>query len=230
MGRDVRGKPKQWRWPMAKKGVSLLVSAAGWIGGLTDKLIRELRAKGIPDEAIHALVKEEPDVLFNKIIDVVAEHARQLNASLPEHHPAEDVFKVVVNYEITVEEGVRRGKYDWKNGDITTEHFPTKRKGKIEAEIRLFHFNRQMTNEAVLEEMDKAGYRAAETHEMLALGEKYPEEQRKYPIAGLGSVWRPWAGDCRVVSLGESDDERGAGLARVEGHWDESWRFAGVRK
>ena len=215
---------------MAKKDVSLLVSAAGWIGGLTDKLIRLLRARGIPDEAIHALVKEESDVLFNKIVDVIAEHAKQMDLPPPEQASAADVFKVTVDYEMTVEEAVRKGAYDHSNGDITTKHFPLTRKGRTEVEVKLFHFNRKMTSEEVLAEMDKAGYRAAETHELLALGEKYPEEQRKYPIAGLGSVWLGWRDGFRVVCLDENDNEREVPLYWFEAYWTERWRFAGVRK
>ena len=61
---------------MAKKDVSVLVSAAGWVGGFVDSLVRELRARGVTDTEIHALVTEDAKVPVGKIADGILEVIR----------------------------------------------------------------------------------------------------------------------------------------------------------
>ena len=53
---------------MARKNVSVLVSGAGWIGGLIDSLIKELRQAGVPDEDIHQLVVADNGELRERLV------------------------------------------------------------------------------------------------------------------------------------------------------------------
>lgn len=55
-----------------KKDVPTLVSAAGWIGGFVDKLVRELRELGVADEAIYQLVTDKGDIQIKKIAEELA--------------------------------------------------------------------------------------------------------------------------------------------------------------
>ena len=140
------------------------------------------------------------------------------------------IFPIQVNYDLRLEAAIKAGNYDWKNDDITEKHFPSKRSGQAEIEIQLFHFNKVMTSEEVIQEMDKQGYRPAELPELLAFGAKYPDEQRKYPIVALGSVYQYWDGDRYVSYLWRGDGERDLGLIWFGVGWGASFRFAGVRK
>ena len=222
MGSEVRGEPKQRRISMSKKNISLLVSAAGWISGLVEKLVSALRERGITDEEIHALVTETGKELIGKIADVIAEFVKQTKKV---------VYTILVDYAVSVEELLKLGKYDWSNSDITSEHFPTKRTGgKVETKVELVHFGRNISSDEALKELDKMGYRPAEAHELLAFGAKYPDVQREFPIVALGSVWRSSLGCRSVVCLYENTAERDAALCWLEGDWGDGWRFAAVRK
>ena len=205
---------------MAKrKDVSLLVSAAGWIAHLVDKLISTLREQGVSDENIHALVTERGEELIGVIADAVVEFLKR----------TVKVHDVLVDFEASVEELVRLGDYDWANSNITSPHFPTSRTGKVETKIKLFHFDQSISSEQAIREMDKAGYRPAEAHELLAFGVKYPDVQREFPVVALGSVWRRPYGFRLVVCLYGIGVKRYAGLHWFGRGWGDDWRFAAVR-
>ncbi|MEA3398833.1 MAG: hypothetical protein U9R06_03795 [Patescibacteria group bacterium] len=57
---------------MPKKDVSVLISAAGWLGGFIDELVLALREQGITDEEIHAFVKREGKASVKKIAEILA--------------------------------------------------------------------------------------------------------------------------------------------------------------
>jgi hypothetical protein len=144
--------------------------------------------------------------------------------------PAGNSYPLSVDYGRSVEEGVKVGRYDWANSDITSRHFPTKRKGTAEVAVELVHFNRYISTDEALRELDKIGMRPAELHELLAFGEKYPEVQREFPVVVLGSVWQDRVGDRCVPYLYRHGSERCLSLHWIEGGWRELYRFAGVRK
>ena len=133
-----------------------------------------------------------------------------------------------VNYSRTLKEMIIAGNYDWINGDIKEKNFPlpTELLGKkITASNKLFHFNRSISSENAISEMNKAGYRPATLAELLALGEAYPEQQKEFPIVALGSIW------CRTVpGFGFVDFERRLGLAWFGIGWEYNYRFLAVRK
>lgn len=154
-----------------------------------------------------------------------------------------NIYRLSVNYNRNIEEGVRAGKYDWANHDITSEHFSTERKGIVEVFVELIHFNRNISTDKALAELDKMGYRPAELQELLALGEKYPDLQREFPIIALGSDWQnPFGGrQCAcLVYHGSGRDlhldrlvrdwERVYSQGWIDKRWDVDCRFAAVRK
>lgn len=143
---------------------------------------------------------------------------------------ADGLFRLLVNYDLKVETMVKEGRYDWKNDDINDKNFPSKRTGQKEIELKLFHFNKAMASEDVIKEMDKQGYRPAELPELLALGAKHPDEQKKYPIIALGSVWQDWDGGRYVAYLRLGGSERKLGLGCYGIDWGEGCRFAAVSK
>ena len=135
-------------------------------------------------------------------------------------------YPITVYYGMNVEDRVEAGHYDWVNFNITSELFPTERNGIAEIEIKLIHFNRIISTDEALCELDRMGYRPAELHELLAFGEKYQEIQREFPILSLGSVLR---NRC-VPGLSGGNSRRYLNLF-VEGHnCDKNCRFVAVRK
>ena len=144
--------------------------------------------------------------------------------------PAGNLYPLTVDYSRTVADGIRAGRYDYVNSDITARHFPTTRTGTHEEKVELMHLDRDISTEDALREMDAHGYRPADLHELLAFGEKYPEIQREFPVVALGSVWRSRAGSRYVPSLDGDGTERDLGLEWDARDWDAGCRFAVVRK
>ena len=140
------------------------------------------------------------------------------------------VFRVIVDYSRSLKEMIQAGNYDWVNSDINDDHFPIKGEGKVETDTTLFHHGKDASIETILAEMDKQGLRPATLPELLAFGEADPEEQRKYPIIALGSVWQRPRGRRLVAYLDEGDSERELLLSWYEDVGGASCRFLAVRK
>ena len=160
----------------------------------------------------------------------LAEKAQVMIDAFEGSLPANPAYPTSINYEMSIEELLRLGKYDWSNNDITSKHFPTKRTGEADITIELVHFGRNIGSDDAIKELDRMGLRPAEACELLKFGEKHPDVQREFPIAALGSVWRYLSGYRYVGCLYRSGAERHAYLRWFEGGWGDGWRFAAVRK
>jgi hypothetical protein len=144
-----------------------------------------------------------------------------------------DVFRLTVDYGQSLERMIDAGQYDWKNDDITTKRFPTTEKGIVEFEGRYFHFNQNISSESAVEEIESADtanpWSPAKIEHLLSHGKTFPEEQRKFPIIGLGSV--AWIGGGRgVPALREVDSKRNLSLNWSGYGWLPISRFLAVRK
>lgn len=144
--------------------------------------------------------------------------------------PVGDTYPVVVNYEMSVEDAVKLGRYDWANDNITSRNFQTKRTGTIDLVVELTHFDKVISTDKALRELDKMGMRPAEIHELLAFSEKHPDIQRELLIIALGSVWQGSDGHRYVPYLNGNGSKRDLSLHWVESDWGEFCRFAAVRK
>ena len=208
---------------MASKDKDLLVQFAGQLETVATKLRKALerRASTIV-EAIAFLASEEGDAAVEKIVDLVVA-AKQT---------AGHFFRFIVDYAMSVEEMVTAGRYDRVNSDISSEHFPHDRgRGRSEVGAELVHLNRYFASgDEVLRELDRRGYRPANLAEGLAFGAAYPDEQRKYPIAILGSVWRNPYGRQVVAYLAGGAGGRELRLGWLVNDWREYWRFLAFRK
>jgi hypothetical protein len=136
----------------------------------------------------------------------------------------------VEDYGMNVEEAVRLGKYDWVNSSITSQNFPTTRKGKTELRMELIHFDRWISTRKALKGLDRRGYRPAELHELLTLGAQYPDLQREFPIVALASVWQSPNGNRKAPCLDGTIAGRNLDLCWLGKDWAGNWRFAAVRK
>src|SRR5437660_7964105 len=99
-------------------------------------------------------------------------------------------YPVTVNYDLTVEQMVQAGQYDWSCPDINSSNFLTDNQGQVKASIELIKFGLCLKTEEVLARLDASGLRPARVHELLALGANYPELQRECVVAALGSPWQ----------------------------------------
>lgn len=139
----------------------------------------------------------------------------------------------VVNYSLSLEGMIAAGNYDWANDDITPKRFPLKGEGEVEFEDTVFHFDRDITSEEAVKLITAADsknpWEPGKIENLLAYGAKNPEEQRKFPIIGLGSVCKV-LGYRDVPFLYRSASERELFLGWWDGDWGAFCRFLAVRK
>jgi len=90
---------------------------------------------------------------------------------------------VIVDYSRTFVQMRDAGKYDIVNIELITEqNFPLRKKqGRARVMIKTF---------VSLDEMRDQGFRPAFVEELFALGEQYPDLQKKFKILALGSPWQ----------------------------------------
>lgn len=174
--------------------------------------------KGINSEELQRLA-ENPDELKGILKKAFSDHV-----SVPNH------YVVSVDYEMELEEAIKRGQFDWVNPYIIPENFPPKGKGKVKAEVELIHFDRYISTNVAVNNLRKMGYRSAGLRELLALGEKNPDIHKEFPVVALGSVWHDANGDANVPCIYRSGKARSLRLVGYGGGWYERWRFAAVRK
>lgn len=98
-----------------------------------------------------------------------------------------------------------------------------------EVAFEYVHMDRDASTDEVLAEMDRKGLRPALYEELLGFAEKYPDEQRKYPIVALGSEANVGGGR-NVAYLWLDGDGRRLGLYWVGFDWRGRYRFLAVRK
>ncbi len=140
------------------------------------------------------------------------------------------IVRLFVDYAKPLSEMIQAGHYGYVNSDITEKHFSVNRRPNAKVEMKVFHFNQAMESDQVISEMAKQGYRPAELPEALAYAKANPDEQRKYLIVILGSVWRHWYGGRSVPYLHEWLGERNLCLGWFAGEWSSDCRFLAVRK
>jgi hypothetical protein len=197
---------------------NVFIGAAGTLLRILSIIMEAIRDNDGLDEDFSLVEKDA--TLADAIGKLVAEAGKK----------ARKIFHLLVNYDRSVEEGIRAGHYDWSNSNITSSNFPSTRKGTAEEDVHLVHFDKVMSTDAVLAELDKMGLRPAELQHSLAFGEKYPEVQRKFPVVFLGSVWQDPYGTRYCPFLFRFDAERRLYLVWIVVDWHGGCRFAAVRK
>ena len=142
------------------------------------------------------------------------------------------VFRFTVDYDRLIEVMIAAGHYGWVNDNIA-KCFQIRGSGIVHFEGRYFHPNRGISSEDAVTgigELDTENpWMPAETEHMLAFGAKYPDEQRKHPIIGLGSV-AVVVNNRRVLYLDGGASERFLSLVWWGRKWNAVYRFLAVRK
>jgi hypothetical protein len=140
---------------------------------------------------------------------------------------------VAIDYGTSLQDMIAAGRYDWVNSDITPKRFPIVGTGIVEFEPKVFHFDRYISSEdavaAIVADNKQNPWEPAKIEALLAYAAKNPDEQRQYPIIGLGSVARV-DGDRSVPCLGLDVAGRGLNLLWWDYDWEDFCRFLAVRK
>lgn len=139
-----------------------------------------------------------------------------------------DQFMTVLP-DLAFEERIKRGNYDWRNSDLTGKKFPVTADQVGEWEWKLFHFNRNISSEEAIRLMKEDGFEPGAIGHILTFGEINPEEQRKHPIIGLGSVAKVYLSRF-VPLLWYVHDWRALYLHWFDDDWYDYYRFLGVRR
>lgn len=197
---------------------SEFLGAAGKMFEIQKAIVDAVLEKGGSDVHLERILKEK------KLRSGLADLIIGTTATQP---PS---FSITVDYAMSLEEMVKAGRYDWFDNDVNAEHFPISGQSKASDDLILIHFNRPISSEDVLKELDRQGFRVAILPELLAFGATYPDEQRKYPIVALGSVWQGPYGLRYVSYLGAGARGRYLDLSRYVLDWRDDWRFAAFRK
>jgi hypothetical protein len=195
--------------------------------GQLTKLIETMRQKQMTPERFNSL-------LSSGILADVFDPAAKFNdrdafrAALKFGTLVGDVFRLTVDDE-SLEQMIVAGYYDWHNDDITVKRFPISGDSVGEYEARYFHFDRKISSENAVAGIKEAGWEPAKIEHLLSHGKTFPEEQRKFPIVGLGSVAKV-DGRRVVPSLSRDDSKRDLGLDWFDFVWHASYRCLAVRK
>ncbi len=136
---------------------------------------------------------------------------------------------MIVDSNLTFAKRIARGCYDQTNSDLTEKRFPVTDDQYGAWEWKLFHFKRRIFSEEVILLMEDVGFEPAQIGHILTFGMSYPEEQRKYPIIGLGRLAS--IDMARYVpGLSNEGDKRKLYLDSFTGSWHGHYRFLGVRR
>ena len=195
-----------------KREVVAVVSAIGALLAIVVDLVAYIRElKGEIGECIYRLAKPEGKETLKAIAELIVRDWKKAKGLVT----------------MSLSEMIALGKYNWINSDINAENFPIDKPIRDDEETRLFHFDRVISSAEVEAEMAKEGWKPAKIWHLLFWGAKNPEEQKKYPIVALGSVWR---GLVPCLDWDDIDRERYLYLIRFDNEWDSDCRFLAVRK
>lgn len=117
---------------------------------------------------------------------------------------------------------IAQGKFTFVNSSITPENFPEE---PIRSDdYKLFHFDKYITSEDAVKEIESAGYLPANIYELLS----WKDWNGKDWVVGLGSSCALDV-DRRVPDLGGFSSGRDLDLGWWDGRWDDAYRFLAVR-
>ena len=117
---------------------------------------------------------------------------------------------------------IKKNKFDYINSNITDSLFPAPI--ELRTDYKLFHFDKNLSFDDAVKEMQKEGYEPANIYELLS----WNKWNGKDWIVALGSVVK--VGDGRSVPcLGEGDSGRSLHLPWWGGGWGARYRFLAVR-
>lgn len=229
---------------MEKRHMSEAESDVGSFMKFAKTLVEAVREKGMPFSIIYRLATPSGRSLLTKIVDLAyaewqAEQSGLIelpNGGCDDHQTrSESTFlaRVVYVQPRFVELKRRFPAYvtpEYKSIDLDPiECCKAVSKESREVAFEYVHLDRDASTDEVLAEMDRKGLRPALYEELLGFAEKYPDEQRKYPIVALGSEALVH-GLRYVACLWNNGDGRHLYLYWIVCAWVDRYRFLAVRK
>ena len=141
-------------------------------------------------------------------------------------------FAVTVNHDITLEQMIEAGHYNWIDPRITSDNFSIVKGCEAEINIVLARLNKSAAIGDVIRNIGHRNFRVATLLELLSFGAVYPGKQTEFPIATPDSIWLdPDSGKMMVPYLtGLSSGERSLRLRKLDDVWPAGYRFAVVRR
>ncbi|MFP4515009.1 MAG: hypothetical protein ACLFNO_03350 [Parcubacteria group bacterium] len=139
-------------------------------------------------------------------------------------------INLTLDYSMNVEEMMQvAGLY---SKHVNSENFPIPKKmrgKKVDINIRLFHFNRPISTEEAIFEINKDSFRGANIFEQVTFAAHYPQMQRQFPIVAFGSTWQaPGFAIKFVPVLFFGGYDRPLSLGWFHERWPYYYRFLGV--
>lgn len=225
---------------MAKRNVSEIETGAGFFMGFVNAMMDIAREKDVPFAAVYRLVTAGGRKTLGSMIDLA--YADWQTEQPQGGHPyrggpqnGNSLFSAPIAYVQPDFEELKRRFPARVSPDYKGKRFdPIERCKGVSTENRevafeYVHMDHDASIDEVLAEMDRKGLRPALYEELLGFAEKYPDEQRKYPIVALGSETNVSGG--RFVAC-----LWGVGLGRlfsldwIDRVWLADCRFLAVRK
>lgn len=207
----------------SKEEISAIVSGAGLLTAVWTDLIQAVHERGGTNEDIYRLNTPEGRLAIGKMADIIV-GAKNVFSK---------VFRVTVDYGLTIAQAIQEVNCDWVNSDINDQNFSVLKMGEERSTFVYVRFDRVATTVEVLEYMKQNNLVPADIKQLLAFGKQNPDEQRKYPIVELGSGWLSSAGDRHVAYLSVDDGKRKLNLlpwGTPGGQWVECYRFLAIFK
>lgn len=200
-----------------------LLSGLGTWFEIAKAITAEILAQGGSDDDVRTILKNhELRQQMAALIIAANPNVQKKSGSGTETYP------VVVPADRMLIQRIEAGKYDWVNSDITPERFPDLGKPG-EYALEFVHLNKVVSTEAALAEIARRGLVAGDIGQLLALGEKYPELQRKFPIIALRSVCVDSGGNRYSPYLNQNSRDRNLNLNWIDNDWNENCRFLAFR-
>jgi len=143
-------------------------------------------------------------------------------------------LNLIVDYDLSDEEAVRAGNYESWAAPPYDQDPPCVRHGKQKVEVVLIRFEAELQRFDVGQAFKRMGLERAGIRELLALGEQFPNLQRKSTIVALSPDKKPKTDPWTSPFLG-TREIRGK-MRRVftiplfEIWWDHPVRFLATRK
>jgi hypothetical protein len=130
---------------------------------------------------------------------------------------------------------IEAGNFDWRDDDVNPLNFPDLEEEKnlnkvIRLKAKIFNFEKAISSENILEELDREGYRPATLVELLALAKVDPGLQERFTIVSLGSTWTNIIDSRRAPCIRVYRGERELNTDGLEGAWVTSYNFLAIRK
>lgn len=142
-----------------------------------------------------------------------------------------EILKVTVDCDLTFDQMIAAGKYDWQNNNINETNFPFQGRGKIIVDAYLTCFNRFMDYDEIPLALDSCGLKEGVLPVLLAVGKEHPNKQVEFPIVETGSIWPDLQrGGRRGVYLRRGNKERGLAFIWLDHGFPGYYRILAIKK